>query len=42
LVCTIYHFIWVHLNSVLHKSIPSLCLFVSISPYRCYWSGTAR
>jgi hypothetical protein len=26
---------WAHLNGVLHKSLPSVCVSVCVSPYRC-------
>jgi hypothetical protein len=30
-----YHGTWAHLNSILHKCLPSVCVFVCVSPYCC-------
>jgi hypothetical protein len=32
----VYHGTWAHLNGTLHKSLPSGCVSVCVSPYRCY------
>jgi hypothetical protein len=31
LVCTVYHGNWAHLNGILHKSLPSVCVSICIS-----------
>jgi hypothetical protein len=31
----VYHGTWVHLNGVLHKSLPSVCVSICVFPYRC-------
>jgi hypothetical protein len=30
----VYHGTWTHLNGVLHKSLPSVCMPVCYPPYR--------
>jgi hypothetical protein len=29
----VYHGTWAHLNGILHKSIPSVCVSLCVSPY---------
>jgi hypothetical protein len=31
----VYHGTWAHVNDVLHKSLPSVCVSVCVSLYRC-------
>jgi hypothetical protein len=40
LVCTVFHGTWAHLNGVLHKSLPSVCVSVFVSPLSLLGNGS--